>query len=83
MREKYSLNTETFNFIIKFEAGVPEGKEYSIQELVELFRQSTFHKPIFDTYKMPNAMNKSMWYAIKRSEKWDLIKKGIYRKIKE
>lgn len=49
MREKYSLNAETFNFIIKFEAEVPEGKEYSNQELVELFRHSTFYKPIFDT----------------------------------
>lgn len=81
MGEKYSLNAETFNFIIKFEAEVPEGKEYSNHELVELFRQSTFHKPVFDTYKMPNAMNKSLWYAVKRSGKWELIKKGIYRKI--
>ncbi|MEN2468107.1 hypothetical protein [Ornithinibacillus sp. JPR2-1] len=65
MEKRYSLNAETFNFIIKFEAEVPEGKEYSNQELVELFRQSTFHKPIFDTYKMSNAMNKSLWYTVK------------------
>ncbi|AXI08242.1 hypothetical protein CUC15_04355 [Oceanobacillus zhaokaii] len=79
MAEKNSLNEETLNFIIDFEKEVPYGKQYSNKELVELFRKSTFHKLIFDTY-IKNAINKSIWYAVKRSGKWALIKKGIYTK---
>lgn len=82
MEEKYSLNAETLKYIIEFEDEVPVGKEYSNKELVELFKKSSYHKPVFDTY-IHNAINKSMWYAVKRSGKWALFKKGIYRKIEE
>jgi hypothetical protein len=82
MEERYSLNAETLKYIIEFEKTVPIEKEYSNMELVELFKKTFYHKPIFDTY-IHNAINKSMWYAVKRSGKWALIRKGIYRKIEE
>ena len=82
MAERYSLNAETLNFIIDFEKAVPQGKQYTNKELVKLFRDSTFHKPIFDTY-IKNAINKSIWYAIKRSGNWSLTKKGVYTKIEK
>lgn len=82
MKEKYSLNAETLKYVLEFEKTVPIGKEYSNRKLVELFMKSTYHKPVFDTYyHIP--INKSIWYAVKRSGKWALIKKGIYKKIKE
>lgn len=44
--------------------------------------KSSYHKPVFETYYY-NAINKSIWYAVKRSGKWVMIKKGIYKMIKE
>ncbi|MFJ8513808.1 hypothetical protein [Lysinibacillus xylanilyticus] len=82
MEEKYSLNAETLKYIIEFEKNVSIGEEYSNKKLVELFKSSMYHKPVFDTY-IENAINKSIWYAVKRSGKWALVKKGIYSKIKE
>ncbi|VEF46095.1 Uncharacterised protein [Bacillus freudenreichii] len=79
MEEKYSLNAETLRFILWFEKTVPDRKEYSNNELVELFRRSSYHKPVFDTY-IHNAINKSIWYAVKRSGQWTFTKRGIYRK---
>ncbi|MCM3390254.1 hypothetical protein M3649_19330 [Ureibacillus chungkukjangi] len=81
MEEKYSLNAETFKYILEFEKTVSIGKEYSKKELVELFRNSMYHKSLFDTY-IQNAINKSIWYAVKRSGKWALVKKGIYSIVK-
>lgn len=79
MTEKYSLNAESLNFIIEFEESVPKGREYTNRQLVELFKNSPYHKSVFDTY-IPTAINKSIWYAIKRSRNWKLTQKGVYQR---
>lgn len=82
MEERYSLNAETLKYVLELEKTVPTGEEYSNEELVELFKKSSYHKPIFDTY-IHNAINKSIWYAVKRSGKWAFVKKGVYTKIQK
>ncbi|WP_430789156.1 hypothetical protein VBD025_02920 [Virgibacillus flavescens] len=79
MDEKYSLNAETLKFILEFEKTVQNGKRYLNTEVVHLFQQSSYHKSVFETY-IDNAINKSIWYAIKRSGNWEFTKKGLYTK---
>ncbi|MEC1759852.1 hypothetical protein [Schinkia azotoformans] len=50
-----------------------------IKKLVDLFRQSPFFISKFDTY-IENAINKAIWYAIKRSGNW-MMEKGVYTKV--
>lgn len=78
LKEKYSLNAETLNFITEFEKTVESGKVYTTQELVDLFEKSPFNKEQFDTYKKPK--NNSIWYALKRSGNWTMLKRGVYQK---
>jgi hypothetical protein len=78
MREKYALNEQTLQFIMDFEKGVESGKSFTVQELVDKFKSSTFYKSQFDSYK--KTPNNSMWYAVRRSEKWIKIKNGTYMK---
>ncbi|PFP17555.1 hypothetical protein COJ96_26450 [Bacillus sp. AFS073361] len=74
MQEEFKLNEQTLKFIIDFERGVESGKCFTIQELVDIFKTSHFHKAKFDTYK--KTPNNSMWYAIRRSENWIKVKNG-------
>lgn len=76
--EKYSLNEETLRFILEFEKGVADGAIFTNADLIEKFKQSTFHHNEFETY-IPTAINKAMWYAVKRSGNWDM-KRGVYQK---
>jgi hypothetical protein len=75
---KYSLNEETLKFVLKFEKSMPSGAVFTNTELVERFKQSTFHHKEFDAY-IPTAINKAIWYAVKRSGNWDM-KRGVYQK---
>jgi hypothetical protein len=78
MNEKYSLNDQTFKFLLEFEKSVPFGTQFENKRLVAMFRQSSFYRHEFDTY-IENAVNKAIWYAIKRSGSWS-IGKGVYTK---
>jgi hypothetical protein len=78
MIEKYSLNDQTLKFILEFEKSVPFGTQFENKRLVAMFRQSSFYKHDFETY-FENAINKAIWYAIKRSGGWSMGK-GVYTK---
>ncbi|WP_211254629.1 MULTISPECIES: hypothetical protein [Bacillales] len=78
--KKFSLNEETLRFILDFEKNVPGGAVFTNTDLVERFKQSTFHHKEFETY-IPTAINKAIWYAIKRSDNWNM-KRGAYQKRK-
>ncbi|WP_336775083.1 hypothetical protein [Paenibacillus sp. MMO-58] len=78
MQEKYSLNEQALRFIQEFEKNVESGKSYDTQELVAIFDISTFNKEQFDSYKKPK--NNSIWWALTRSGKWLMVKKGTYMK---
>jgi len=75
---KYSLNEETLKFFLYFEKNVSNEAVFTNTELVERFKQSTFHHKEFETY-IPTAINKAIWFAIKRSGNWDM-KRGVYQK---
>jgi DNA-dependent RNA polymerase auxiliary subunit epsilon len=79
--EKYSLNEETLKFILNFEDSVVDGTVFTNADLVEKFKQSTFYHREFESY-IPTAINKAIWYAVKRSGNWDM-KKGVYQKRKD
>lgn len=79
MHEKYSLNTQTLKFILKFEKNVPYRTQLENKRLVKLFRQSSYYNIKFDTY-IDNAINKAIWYAIKRSGSWNM-ERGVYTKV--
>ena len=76
--EKCSLNEETLKFLLDFEKSVANGAVFTNSDLVAKFRESTFHHQEFETY-IPNAINKAIWYAVKRSDNWDM-KSGVYQK---
>ncbi|MBF0705393.1 hypothetical protein IQ283_02155 [Alkalihalobacillus hwajinpoensis] len=78
MAERYSLNEQTLQFILEFEKGVEARKSYTTQELVDQFISSTYHRVQFDSYK--KTPNSSMWYAIRRSNKWVRVENGTYMK---
>lgn len=77
--EKYSLNEESFNFILDFEKKVEKGKIYTNEELVQLFKASSFYNDVVQTY-YKTAMQKSIWWAVKRSNNW-LMERGRYIKL--
>lgn len=79
--EKYSLNEETMKFILNFENSVTGGAIFTNADLVEKFKQSTFHHNEFEAY-IPSAINKAIRYAIKRSGNWNM-KRGVYQKREE
>lgn len=79
--KKHSLNEQTLKFILSFEKEVADEAIFTNMDLVEKYKQSTFHHMAFETYS-PIAINKAIRYAVKRSGKWDMIKKGVYQKKK-
>lgn len=78
MEEKFVLNEQTLQFILNFEKDVESGRSYTTQELVGIFKSSSYYKEEFDSYK--KTPNNSMWYAIRRSENWVKVKNGTYKK---
>ncbi|MED3972212.1 hypothetical protein P4629_06275 [Priestia aryabhattai] len=78
MQEKYSLNEQIFLFIQEFEKDVEVDKVYTTQELVNIFEVSDFTKGQFSTYK--KSKTSSMWWALKRSGNWSMVKRGAYKK---
>jgi hypothetical protein len=78
LKERYSLNAETLNFITEFEKTVESRKVYTTQELVDLFEKSPYNKEQFNTYKKPKGG--SIWYALYRSENWIMLKRGTYQR---
>lgn len=79
MNEKYSLNDQTLRFILELEKSIPYRTQLENRKLVELFRLSPFYNSQFDTY-IENAINKAIWYAIKRSGSWNM-ERGVYTKV--
>lgn len=77
--EKYNLNEETYNFILEFEKIVEQGKIYSNSELVTLFKSSSYYNDIVQSYYR-TAIQKSIWWAVKRSNNWTMDK-GRYTKL--
>lgn len=75
--EKYSLNKKTLRFILEFEKNVPDGTIFTNADFLEKFKQSTFYHKEFETY-IPTAINKAIWYAIKRSGNWDM-NRAVYQ----
>ncbi len=76
---KYSLNESTLQFVLYIEDSFEEGTVITNEKLVELFRQSIYYKKVITSY-YPTAISKSIWYAVKRSGKWEQ-KRGNYRKL--
>ncbi|MFT4413373.1 hypothetical protein ACLM5H_05890 [Fredinandcohnia humi] len=76
--ERYSLNEATLGFVLEFEKNVPSGAIFTNTNLVEMFKQSTFHHKEFEAY-IPTAISKAVWFAIKRSDNWDM-NRGVYQK---
>ncbi|NRD76598.1 hypothetical protein HPT25_03720 [Bacillus sp. BRMEA1] len=79
--EKYSLNEEALKFFSHFEKSVDDRIVFTNADLVEKFKQSTFHHKDFESY-IPTAINKAIWYAVKRNGNWDM-KRGVYQKRRE
>ena len=77
--EKYNLNEETFRFILEFEKKVEKGKIYSNKEFVILFTSSRFYKDAVRSY-YKTAIQKSIWWAVKRSGNW-LMERGKYTRL--
>ncbi|MDX1700556.1 MAG: hypothetical protein R3250_08070 [Melioribacteraceae bacterium] len=73
------MNQGTFNFILEYEESVSPGEQVIVDELIKLFEQSRHYNEIIRTYIKPPK--NSMWYAIKRSEKWKRVKPGVYKKV--
>lgn len=77
--KKYSLNEETMRFIVDFERNVQGGSVFTNTELVDRFKQSHYYHKEFDSY-IATAINKAIWYAVKRSKNWSMEKRGYYQK---
>lgn len=78
MKEKYSLNEQTYQFILQYEKDVEAGKIITIQEIVDQFTSSSFYKEQFNTYvKTPSS---SIGYAFKRTGNWFMIDRGTFQK---
>ncbi len=82
MSNENTLNQEALNFILNFEKQVEYGKIYEKKELINQFSTSAFHNCKFSSYNK-DATGKSIWWALKRSKKWKMIKNGLYKKIYE
>ncbi|WP_342541483.1 hypothetical protein MHI39_23760 [Heyndrickxia sp. FSL K6-6286] len=79
MVEKYNLNEETLNFILDFEKKVEKGRVFTNKELVKLFESSSFYNEVVQSY-YKTAIQKSIWWAVKRSNNW-LMERGKYTKL--
>lgn len=79
MVEKNSLNDQTMRYILEFETAIPTGTAIENKKLVEMFKKSQFYKHEFESY-IENAVNKAIWYAVKRSGSWSMGK-GVYTKV--
>lgn len=77
--EKYNLNEETFSFILEFEKKEEKGNIYSNKEFVTLFKSSRFYKDVVQSY-YKTAIQKSIWWAVKRSGNW-LMERGKYTRL--
>lgn len=80
MEERYSLNEQTYQFILQLEKDIEPGEIISIPELVNIFETSIYNKQQFNEYKKPK--NNSIWWALTRSEKWIMVKPGVYQRKK-
>ncbi|WHX42826.1 hypothetical protein QNH36_03255 [Mesobacillus sp. AQ2] len=79
MVEKYNLNEQTLNFVRGLEKKVEKNRVFTNKELVTLFESSSFYnKEVQSYYK--TAMQKSIWWAVKRSNTW-LMERGRYTKL--
>ena len=79
LHEKYNLNEEASNFLLEFEKGVERGTAVTNRELVKLFEESTFYNDVVRSY-YKTAVSKSIWWAVKRSNKWKM-ERGRYTKL--
>ncbi|AND42863.1 hypothetical protein A361_26870 [Cytobacillus oceanisediminis 2691] len=79
MVEKFNLNEETLNFILDFEKKVEKGRVFTNKELVKLFESSSFYNEVVQSY-YKTAIQKSIWWAVKRSNNW-LMERGKYTKM--
>ncbi|OXT15877.1 hypothetical protein B9K06_18850 [Bacillus sp. OG2] len=79
MGEKYNLNEETLNFILDLEKRVEKGRVFTNKELVKLFESSSFYNEVVNSY-YKTAIQKSIWWAVKRSNSW-FMKRGKYTKL--
>ncbi|MFD2215311.1 hypothetical protein [Metabacillus endolithicus] len=79
MVEKFNLNEETLNFILDFEKKVEKGRVFTNKELVMLFESSSFYNEVVQSY-YKTAIQKSIWWAVKRSNNW-LMERGKYTKL--
>ncbi|MGX5609034.1 hypothetical protein ACWKTZ_21925 [Bacillus cereus] len=73
-----SLNQSTLDFIKDFEKQVHLGTNYTRDELVEKFENSSYFHDSFQEYRS-YACPKAIGYAIKRSGKW-IMNRGVYTK---
>ena len=76
LHEKYNLNEEASNFLLEFEKGVERGTAVTNRELVKLFEESTYYNDVVLFYHK-TAVSKSIWWAVKRSNKSKMEQKGI------
>ncbi|TKC17118.1 hypothetical protein FA727_11605 [Robertmurraya kyonggiensis] len=79
MVEKFNLNEETLNFILDFEKKVEKGRVFTNKEMVKLFESSSFYNEVVQSY-YKTAIQKSIWWAVKRSNNW-LMERGKYTKM--
>lgn len=77
--KKISLNQETLEFIFDFENQVVHGAILNKGQLEEEFRKSGYNDSSFNSYD-EKAVGKSIWWALKRSGKWEMLKNGLYQK---
>lgn len=78
-KEKYNLNEAALTFIIEFESGIESGVSYTNRNIVKEFKNSIYYDEIVESY-YSTAMQKAIWWGIKRSGKWNILK-GQYIKI--
>jgi hypothetical protein len=79
MVEKYNLNQQTLNFVLDFEKKVEKSRVFTNKELVKLFESSSFYNKEVQLY-YKTAIQKSIWWAVKRSNNW-LMERGRYTKL--
>lgn len=76
-----SLNEEAFSFLIDFEKNLPDDVLLTTAEITEKFKKSIFYHEKFTNYT-PTAVDKSIWFALKRSDNWKVEKRELYRKLR-
>ncbi|WFB59038.1 hypothetical protein [Paenibacillus sp. BR1-192] len=78
MVKKPVLNEQLYQFLEHYEKSIEQGKVITSLELVDAFKKSGYDRQEFDSLK--KSRSSAMWWALRRSGKWTMLKRGVYQK---